>query len=148
MENIESVLEEKGYGNIEIMEIISANEKSLDVQTREYFGLQDQPLHLLEAYYIGDADEDILEAKAKEFDFEDIHDLLKNMGYFLFSLAEKYETKKQKELYSMFPFNNIYFQNESNFKMDERWYQENESDWYEAEFDDIELEDGTIFIAQ
>lgn len=73
MKTAQQILESKGYDLNEINDIINFqtkfSEEGLDMQVRAEFGLSDQPLHLWEAYYIGDADELILKNKAIELGY-------------------------------------------------------------------------------
>lgn len=97
METVSQILEAKGYEGDEIDSIINwanRNKESLDMQTRIEFGVSDHPIHLWEAYYSGDADEEELQKIAEEKGFEDYHELLKAMDRHLLTLAEEYPSKK------------------------------------------------------
>lgn len=89
----QSILEKKGYNNFELIDIIS----EFDMQIREKYGLEDEPLHLWESYYIGDADEEtVLETVTnKGFNnFDEIDDLFDIMDRDLLELANEYPTKQ------------------------------------------------------
>lgn len=92
MKTASQILEKKGYGLDEINDIICANHNSLDEVTRDKFGVM-EPIHLWEAYYLGDANEDSLLEVAKDHGFDDIKSLLKEMDMHLISLAEAYKEK-------------------------------------------------------
>ena len=91
MKTTQQILEKKGYDNNEINDLINygttVSPDGLDMQVREEFGLGGEPLHLWEAYYIGDANESVLEAKAKEFN-TDVKGLLHLMDIRLNALCE------------------------------------------------------------
>jgi len=96
METASQILERKGYDNSEQDEIVCSgykNNDSLDIKVREEFCV-DEPIHLLEAYYLGDAGEDVLNEIAKKRGFDDYKDLLNAMDYRLLELAKEYPDKK------------------------------------------------------
>jgi hypothetical protein len=88
MKNLVQILEAKGYDNSEISDIIQANDDNLDMKVREEFGVQDEALHLWEAYYKGDANEDNLLKAAVDNGFDDIEDLLSAMDNRLLELCK------------------------------------------------------------
>jgi len=91
MKTVEQILTSKGYDNSEIDSLI--NWDGLDTKVREEFNVS-EPIHLWEAYYIGDGDENILNDIAKSRGLEDYSELLKEMDYRLLELAEQIEDKK------------------------------------------------------
>ena len=93
MKTASQILEAKGYDNAEQNDIISANNNSLDVQTRDYFDMLNHPVHLWEAYYLGEADEDELNKLAEEKGFEDYKELLAAMDSYMNDLADQYPLK-------------------------------------------------------
>jgi hypothetical protein len=100
MKNAEQILKAKGYDDEEIMSLISygsLNRSGFDIQVREEFGLGDQPLHLWDGYYRGDASEEVLEAKTKELGYQDVDQMLSAMDRRLSELAEEVEEKENKE---------------------------------------------------
>ena len=96
MKTASKILEEKGYWINEINEIVSSDEDSLDIQTREKFGLDSEPVQLWEKYQIGDADEEELNRIAKEQGFEDYEELLLAADYYLRNLADDYPEHPNK----------------------------------------------------
>lgn len=96
METASQILEKKGYDNSEQDEIVCSgykNNDSLDVMVRKEFGV-DEPIHILEAYYLGDADENVLTEIAEKKGFDDYKDLLNAMDHRLLELAYEYPEKK------------------------------------------------------
>lgn len=96
METATQILEAKGYEGDEVDSILTwgtSEVESLDLQTRIEFGIYEHPVHLWEAYYVGDADEKELFKIAKEKGFEDVEDLLEATTHHLNSLAENYPAK-------------------------------------------------------
>ena len=96
MKTASQILEAKGYEGDEVDSIINwgnGNKESLDIQTRVIYKLDAEPVHLLESYYLGDADEEKINKIAKEKGFEDYHELLNEATKHLNSLAEKYRAK-------------------------------------------------------
>lgn len=96
MKTASQILETKGYEGDEIDSILSwanGDEESLDMQTRIEFGIQDEPVHLWEAYSVGDSDEETLDKIAKIKGFEDHNELLNAATRHLNSLAEDYPEK-------------------------------------------------------
>ena len=89
----QSILERKGYDNFECMDILQANDDNLDMQVREKYGVDCEPLHLEAEYYIGDADEDNMLNAAKKHGFEDVDELLAQMDSDLLDLAREYPVK-------------------------------------------------------
>ena len=95
MKTATQILEAKGYEGDEIDSILNwanGDKESLDVQTRIEFGIQDEPVHLWEAYHVGDSDEDTLDEIAKSKGFDDHNELLDAATRHLNSLAESYPT--------------------------------------------------------
>lgn len=68
MKTAQQVLAAKGFDNDQIADILYHNQ-ALDMKVREEFGVQDEPLHLWEYYYTGDADREVLAKIAKEKGF-------------------------------------------------------------------------------
>lgn len=70
MKTAQQVLEAKGFDNDQINDIINFktkySEEGFDMEVRKEFGLENEPLHLWEAYFQGDADYQVLSARAKE----------------------------------------------------------------------------------
>lgn len=93
MNTAQSILTSKGYDNFECMDIIQANQDNLDMKVREKYGLGTEPLHLWEAYYIGDADEDVVLEAAKKHGFDDEDELFAQMDRDLLDLANEYPSK-------------------------------------------------------
>lgn len=89
MKTAQSILEAKGYESFECIEIIN----DFDMKVREKYNLEDEPLHLWESYYIGDADEDTILEVAKNNECDEIGDLLDLMDRKLFDLAYQYPDK-------------------------------------------------------
>lgn len=83
------ILAAKGYDPAQQNDIVCANSDCLDVQTREYFNVN-EPIHLYECYYIGDANEDDLNELAQTKGYADYTELLAAMDRHLTALAEKY----------------------------------------------------------
>jgi hypothetical protein len=96
MKNASQILEAKGYEGHEVDSIINwanGDNESLDIQTRIEFGIQDEPVHLWEAYYVGDSDEKTLNEIAKSKGYYDHDELLDAATRHLNSLAESYPSK-------------------------------------------------------
>ena len=93
MTTAQQVLETKGFDLDQINDIIEFktkhSEEGFDMQVRTEFNLQDQPVHLLESYYIGDADEDVLTKIANEQGFESAKGMLLMMDERLIQLCEE-----------------------------------------------------------
>lgn len=89
----QQILESKGYDNSECADILQADDANLDMQVREKYGLGNEPLHLWESYYRGDASKKALKKAAKKHGLESIDDLLSAMDSDLIELAEKYPSK-------------------------------------------------------
>lgn len=97
MKTASKILEEKGYEADEVDSILTWPTKdpdSLDMQTRKEFGFESQPVHLWEAYYIGEADKEIMNKIAKDRGFDHYKELLKAATNHINSLAESYPSKK------------------------------------------------------
>lgn len=97
MTNASNILEAKGYSKDEVDSILSwggEGEESLDIQTRNEFGFEDEPVHLWASYEIGDGDEVALNEIAKEKGFDDYKELFYAATKHLNSLAESYPEKK------------------------------------------------------
>ena len=92
-----NILEKKGYYNNEANEIIFHPPNSLDEKVREKFGLEDQHIHLLQAYYIGDADKSELNVIATAQGFPYYDALLSACDDYLVELANEYPDHPQKE---------------------------------------------------
>lgn len=92
MKTASQVLEEKGYDNEQQNDIVCVGSESLDWKVRDEFGI-DEPIHLYECYYIGDANEDVINEMAKEKGYEDYKGLLFAMDRRLVELAEEYPAK-------------------------------------------------------
>lgn len=82
------ILERKGYDNAQINDMIYS--VGLDLRVREKFGITGEPIHLWEAYELGDADEEELNEKAENLGYGDYHELLKSMDNELIELCEAY----------------------------------------------------------
>ena len=96
MKTASQILLQKGYDHSEVENIIcypNGQRESLDMQTRIEFGIQDEPVHLWEAYYVGDSDEEKLNEIAKSKGYEDHNELLDAATKYLNSLAESYPEK-------------------------------------------------------
>lgn len=97
MKNANQILSEKGYDYEEQNDIINFKtvyaDNGLDMTVRTEFGLEEQPLHLWEAYYVGDADEKVLEATAAKFNYQDVNQLLHAMTCRLNELCEEVEQR-------------------------------------------------------
>lgn len=89
----QQILERKGYDNSDCIDIISANENSLDEQVRTKYGLDGEPLHLWESYYRGDASKKALKKAAKKHGFDSVDGLLSAMDSALLELAENFPSK-------------------------------------------------------
>ncbi len=89
----QQILESKGYDNEDCIEIIAADDNSLDIQVRKYYKVEGEPLHLWEAYYIGDANEEEIEKIAKKHNCDTIEGLFSEMDDMLLNLASNYPTK-------------------------------------------------------
>lgn len=86
--SIERILTAKGYDNEQIQQIVYEN-PGFDAQVRCEFGI-DQPIHLWEAYYIGDADAEEMNEIAINKGFDNYIELLAAMDGRLNQLAEEY----------------------------------------------------------
>lgn len=96
MKTASQILEEKGYEGDEIDSILnwaSRDQESLDLQTRKHFGIESEPVHIWDRYYLGDADEENLQKIAKGKGYESYQDLLNAADIHLLSLAESYPDK-------------------------------------------------------
>lgn len=89
MNTASQILAKKGYDNAEQNDIICVNENCLDWQVRNEFGMN-EPIHLYEAYYLGEADEDEMNEIAKKSGFDDYNELLFAMDRRLIEVAEDY----------------------------------------------------------
>lgn len=94
MKTAQEVLSAKGYDHSEIDDLISYG-IGLDMDVRTEFGLDNEPVHLWEAYYKGDANEEVLAEKAKEFGCDSIDSLLHLMDIRLIELCEEVEEKAE-----------------------------------------------------
>lgn len=95
--NAQQILEKAGIGSNEAASIVY---EQLDIQVRELYNVQNNPIHLWESYCIGDANESELlkdaesnRTPAKKYSnleelFEDMTDDLERLAY---KYAEKYE---------------------------------------------------------
>lgn len=96
METASQILEAKGYELDEVDSILNwgnGDKESLDLQTRIEFGIQNEPVHLWQAYCVGDSDEDTLDEIAKSKGYDDHNELLDAATRHLNSLAESYPSK-------------------------------------------------------
>lgn len=92
--NASQILERKGYSSDQINDILSADFNiSLDMKVRGEFGLEGQPLHLLDGYYIGDADENVVTEIAALGGYSDYRELFAAMDRRLLQLADLYPAK-------------------------------------------------------
>lgn len=91
MKTLEQILTEKGYGNEEIQEIVYEY-PNFDEQVRTQYGI-DEPIHLYESYYLGDADEEELNKTALFYGLDSYIELLAAMDGALIDLAYDYPTK-------------------------------------------------------
>lgn len=91
MKTASQILEAKGYDNEEQNAIVY-DHPSLDAQVRSEFGI-DEPVHLWDGYYIGDADEDILTEIATSKGYDNYFELFRDMDYRLIELANEYPEK-------------------------------------------------------
>ena len=90
----QKILEKKGYDLEECTDILQADRDiNLDMKVREKYGLDDEPLHLWESYYIGDADKKAVKKAAKKHGFDSIDGLLMQMDSDLLELAENFPEK-------------------------------------------------------
>lgn len=89
--SVERILTAKGYDNEQIQSIVYEH-PNFDEKVRSEFSIN-EPIHLWEAYYIGDANEDILSEIALSKGFDNYTELLKEMDYMLLELAEQYPSK-------------------------------------------------------
>lgn len=85
--NAQQILEGKGYEGDTLIGLLSSDENSLDLQVREFFGVE-EPVHLWEDYSIGDANEDVMIELAENKNFANIDCLLGAMDEKLIELAE------------------------------------------------------------
>lgn len=97
MKTATQILKEKGYELDEINDIVN----DLDIKVREEYKVSEQPVHLWEAYYSGDASEDNLNEIAIEQGFENHEELIRKMTSRLNELAEEYSTKDGDKTYKI-----------------------------------------------
>ncbi len=67
-------------------------ENQADDNVRNYFGVH-EPIHKLDAYYVGDADEQVLNEIAKKHGLEDCDDLLARMDSYFKEELERISSK-------------------------------------------------------
>lgn len=94
MQTASDILAAKGYDPAQQNDIVCANSDCLDLQTREHFNVN-EPIHLYECYYAGDANEDALNETARAAGHENYHALLSAMDRYLVQLAENYPARKK-----------------------------------------------------
>lgn len=111
MKNAQQVLEAKGFDNDQILDIIyfktKYSEEGFDMQVRKEFGLENEPLHLWEGYYRGDADEKVLKVQAIKLgytwgeedgdNYADVESMLSAMDDRLVGLCEEIEKYSHDE---------------------------------------------------
>jgi hypothetical protein len=88
MKTAQQILESKGYDNSQIEDVLYHNQ-ALDMKVRAEFGVEYQPLHLWEAYYLGDADEEEIERIALKRGHDSAKGMLLSMDIRLNELAEE-----------------------------------------------------------
>lgn len=97
MKNANQILSSKGYDHDEQNDIINYkttySEEGLDMKVREEFKVGDQALHLFEAYYVGDADENELNEIAIQNGHNGAEELLNAMTIRLNELCEEIPDK-------------------------------------------------------
>lgn len=86
MKTAEQILVSKGYDANQAYSVVYEN---LDGKTRGEFGI-DEPVHLFEKYYLGDADANVMERIALDQGYDSCIDLLGAMDSRLIELAEDY----------------------------------------------------------
>ena len=84
---MEKILNKKGYTSVDIIQEIITE---VDQKTREFFDVENYPVHLWEKYYIGDADENELTQLAVSRNLESYQELLEEMDIYLEDLLNKY----------------------------------------------------------